>query len=79
MLLFDPSLSSVFWNVLSYSVIQAYSVCDFEKCTTLFRYFSLLCYLELRSTSIHTSVFLWFGTGTIQFSSTVYKYIYIKL
>ena len=50
MLLFESSLSSVFWNVLSYSVIRAYSVCDFEKCTTLFRYFSLLRYLELRST-----------------------------
>ena len=52
MLLFESSLSSVFWNVLSYSVIRAYSVSDFEKCTTLFRYFSLLCYLELRSTHL---------------------------
>ena len=42
-------MSSAFWNVLSYSVIRAYSVSDFEKCTTLFPYFSLLCYLELRS------------------------------
>ena len=50
MLLFESSQSSVFWNVLSYSVIRAYSVCDFENCTTLFHYFSLLCYLELRST-----------------------------
>ena len=49
MLLFESSVSSAFWNVLSYSVIRAYSVSDFEKCTTLFRYFSLLCYLELRS------------------------------
>ena len=49
MLLFESSLSSAFWNVLSYSVVQAYSVSDFEKCTTLFRYFSLLCYLELGS------------------------------
>ena len=50
MLLFESSLSSAFWNVLSYSVIRDYSVSDFEKCTTLFHYFSLLCYLELRST-----------------------------
>ena len=50
MLLFESSLSSTFWNVLSYSVVQTYSVSDFEKCTTLFRYFSLLSYLELRST-----------------------------
>ena len=50
MLLFGSSLASAFWNVLSYSVIRAYSVCDFEKCTTLFHYFSLLCYLELQST-----------------------------
>ena len=49
MLLFESSLSSAFWNVLSYSVIRAYSVSDFEKCTTLFHYFSLLCYLELRN------------------------------
>ena len=49
MLLFESSVSSAFWNVLSYSVIRAYSVSDFEKCTTLFRYFSLLCYLELRN------------------------------
>ena len=52
MLLFEwieSSLLSAFWNVLSYSVIRAYSVFDFDKCTTLFRYFSLLCYLELRS------------------------------
>ena len=47
--LFESSLSSAFWNVLSYSVIRAYSVSDFEKCTTLFPYFSLLCYLELWS------------------------------
>ena len=33
----------------TYSVIRAYSVSDFDKCTTLFHYFSLLCYLELRS------------------------------
>ena len=46
MLLFESSVSSAFWNVLSYSVIRAYSVSDFEKCTTLF------CYLELRSTSM---------------------------
>ena len=52
MLLFESSLSSVFWNVLSNSVIRAYSVCDFEKCTTLFRYFSLLCYLELQSNQL---------------------------
>ena len=37
--------------MLSYSVIWAYSVSDFEKCTILFRYFSLLCYLELQSIS----------------------------
>ena len=43
MLLFESSLSCAFWNVLSDSVG------DFEKCTTLFRYFSLLCYLELWS------------------------------
>ena len=49
MLLFESWLSSAFWNVLSYSVIRAYSVSDFDKCTTLFRYFSLLCYLELWS------------------------------
>ena len=48
MLLFESSLSSAFWKVSSYSVIRAYSVSDFEKCITLFRYFSLLCYLELR-------------------------------
>ena len=46
MLLFESSLLSAFWNVLSYSVILAYSVSDFEKYATLFRYFSLLCYLE---------------------------------
>ena len=51
MLLFESSLSSAFWNVLSFSVVQAYSVSDFEKCTTLFHYFSLLCYLELQSNS----------------------------
>ena len=50
MLLFESSLSSAFWNVLSYSVIRAYSVSDFDKCTALFHYFSLLCYLELQST-----------------------------
>ena len=49
MLLFESSLPSAFRNVLSYSVIWAYSVSDFEKCTTLFRYFSLLCYLEFQS------------------------------
>ena len=49
MLLFDSLLLSASWNVLSYSDIWAYSVSDFEKCTTLFRYFSLLCYLELQS------------------------------
>ena len=49
MLLLESSLSSAFWNVLSYSVIRAYSVSDFEECTTLFHYFSLLCYLELQS------------------------------
>ena len=49
MLLFESSLWSVFWNVLSYFVIWAYFVSDFGKCTTLFRYFSLLCYLELWS------------------------------
>ena len=52
MLLFESSLSSAFWNVLSYSVIRAYSVSDFEKCSTLFCYFSLLCYLELRSRTL---------------------------
>ena len=49
MLLFESSLLSAFWNVPSYSVIRAYPVSNFEKCTTLFRYFSLLCYLELQS------------------------------
>ena len=49
MLLFESSLSSAFWNVLSYSVIRAYSVSGFEKRTTIFRYISLLCYLELWS------------------------------
>ena len=49
MLLFESSMSSAFWNVLSYSVIRAYFVSDFEKCTTLFHYFSLLCYLELQN------------------------------
>ena len=57
MLLFESSLSSAFWNVLSYSVIQAHSVSDFEKCTTLFRYFSLLCYLELQSKLIELSCY----------------------
>ena len=33
--------------------MRAYSVSDFEKCTTLFRYFSLLCYLELRSIALN--------------------------
>ena len=56
MLLFESSLSSVFWNVLSYYVIRAYSVCDFDKCTTLFRYFSPLCYLELRSSEYISSL-----------------------
>ena len=55
MLLFDSSLSSAFWDVLSYSVVQAYSFSDFEKCTTLFRYFSLLCYLEPQSNGLAPS------------------------
>ena len=37
MLLFESSLSSAFWNGLSYSVIRAYSVSDFDKCSTLLR------------------------------------------
>ena len=56
-LLLESSLSSAFWNVLSYSVIRTYSVSDFEKCTTLFRYFSLLCYLELQSIYQYSSGF----------------------
>ena len=50
MMLFESSPSSAFWIVLSYSVTRAYSVGDFEKCISLFRYFSLFCYLELQST-----------------------------
>ena len=52
MLLFESSLLSTFWNVLSYSIVRAYSVSGFEKCTTLFRYFSLLWNLELWSKPI---------------------------
>ena len=48
-------MSSAFWDVLSYSVNGAYSVSDFEKCTTLFRYFSLLCYLEPQSNGLAPS------------------------
>ena len=67
MLLFESSLSSAFWNVLSYSVIWAYSVSDFEKCTTLFRCFSLLCYLELRSIQINSTEMNINLRNTIQF------------
>ena len=42
-LLFGPTLLGTFANVSPYSVIQAYSVSDFEKCATLLCYISLLC------------------------------------
>ena len=56
-LLFGPTLLGTFANVPPYSVVRAYSVSDFEKCATLFRYISLRCYLELQSTISGTVFF----------------------
>ena len=56
-LLFGPILLGTFANVPPYSVVRAYSVSDFEKCATLFRYISLCCYLELQSKLIWTGLY----------------------
>ena len=75
-LLFESLLSSTFWNVLSYSVVQAYSVSYFEKFTVLFCYFTLLCYLEIQSTC--KMLFVWhrffFKSSSGQTSQQTHKH-----
>ena len=46
-----------------YLGVWAYSVSDFEKWVTLFHYISLLCYLELQSSTCH-NVLKWCITTT---------------